>query len=61
MQTTQQITRISCLACNTRIGEQKTKLETASNAVARAYCPQPSGIRKQTPLTKSYNFRNAFG
>jgi len=61
MQTTQQITKISCLACTTRTGDQKTKLETSSNAVARAYCVQPTGIQKQTYLTKSYNFRNAFG
>ena len=49
MQTTQQITKISCLTCTTRAGEQKTKLETASNAVARAYCPQPLMTLRHNP------------
>jgi hypothetical protein len=59
MQTTQ-IRKIACVVCNTRVN-QKERLEQASNAVARAYCIKPGGIQKQTPLTKSYNFRNAFG
>jgi hypothetical protein len=59
MQATQRITKISCVVCNTKIGDQKTKLEQASNAVARAYCLQ-SNVQK-THLTKSYNFRNVFG
>ena len=59
MQTTQ-IQKIACVVCNTRIN-QKARLEQASNAVARAYCIKPGGIQQQTALTKSYNFRNAFG
>lgn len=61
MQTIQQITKISCVVCTTRLGNQKEKLETASNTLARAYCIQPTGIQKQPHLTKSYNFRNTFG
>jgi hypothetical protein len=61
MQTTQQIQKVSCVVCTSRAGVQKEKLEIASNAVSRAYCVQPTGIQKQTPLTKSYNFRNVFG
>jgi hypothetical protein len=57
----QQIAKISCAVCNTTGNNQKKKLQIASNTVARAYCSQPTGIKKQTYLTKSYNFRNVFG
>jgi hypothetical protein len=60
MQTTQ-IQRISCVVCLTRLGNQKTKKQQAANEVARAYCPKLNCIETQTPLTKSYNFRNVFG
>lgn len=59
MQTTQQIQKVSCVVCNTKTDNQKTKLETASNLVARTYCSQPTF--QKSPLTKSYNFRYVFG
>jgi len=55
----QQIQKISCVICFTRLGNQKLKLKLASNSVARAYCVQPN--TQNSHLTKVYNFRNVFG
>jgi hypothetical protein len=67
MQTPFEIKRVSCVVCDTRIGNQKTKLQNAQNNVSKAYCIQNNivennnKIKSKSSLTTSYNFRNAFG